>query len=186
MSKKTSKDFFLTNKLVLIFIFLVALGCIVTYAMMRNVVAIVIFCLIGFVTSFFSKNMIIVLLIPIVLTAIITGFYDVKHMKEGFTEEDQDDEEMNKNAEEEEEEEEKYVEEEENTEDEETTATDKEKTTDTTDKEKTTDTTYKKKTTDITDKKKTTDIIDKEKIKNEMNKKLFPTTPTQQIINKYN
>jgi uncharacterized protein YxeA len=117
---KNKIDSYLTNKFVLIFIFFVAIGNLIVYAMARNIFAIIVFCLIGFVISFFSKNMIVILLMPIVFTAIITGFYThVDHIKEGFdeyvegledmTEEEEGDKEehMEDMTEEEEEEEEK-------------------------------------------------------------------------------
>jgi hypothetical protein len=39
----------------------------------KNITGIIVFCLIGFITTFFSKNMIVVLFIPTVLSAIIVG-----------------------------------------------------------------------------------------------------------------
>lgn len=93
LKMKRRNDFFLTSKFVLLFVFVVALGSIVGYAMARNIFAIVVFCLIGFITSFFSKNMIIVLLLPIVGTAIIQACSIPYSRLEGFGEEDDEEEE---------------------------------------------------------------------------------------------
>lgn len=85
---KRKNDFFLTSKLVLIFVFVVALTSVVGYAIAKNITAIIVFTLIGFITTFFSKNMIVVLLIPTVLTAIIVGCSGSS--LEGFYEEDEE------------------------------------------------------------------------------------------------
>jgi len=87
---KRHNDFFLTSRWVLLFVFVVALGSIIAYAMARNVFAIVLFCLIGFITSFICKNMIVVLLIPIVGTAIIQTMSVPYSKLEGFDEEEEE------------------------------------------------------------------------------------------------
>jgi len=86
---KRKNDFFLTSKLVLIFVFIVALTSVVGYAIAKNITAIIVFTLIGFITTFFSKNMIVVLLMPTILTAIIVGCSGSK--LEGFYDEDKED-----------------------------------------------------------------------------------------------
>jgi len=96
MKIKKRNDFFLTSRLVLLFVFVVALGSIIAYAMARNVFAIVLFSLIGFITSFFSKNMIVVLLIPIVGTAIIQTLSVPYSKMEGFHDSPDEDEERMK------------------------------------------------------------------------------------------
>lgn len=91
----------------LLFLFVVSLGLLIGFAMTRNIFGIVLITLIGFLTSFFSKNMIIILLISVGLTGVILGIYPVELRRiEGFSE-DSDSEEEEESDEEEEEEERK-------------------------------------------------------------------------------
>jgi len=93
-SFKKRADFFLTSKWVLLFLFVVSICLLIGFAMTRNVFGIVLLTLIGFLTSFFSKNMIVIFLISIGLTGVILGMYPVEmRRKEGFGEESDSDEE---------------------------------------------------------------------------------------------
>jgi hypothetical protein len=88
-SFKKRTDFFLTSKWVLLFVFVVSMGMLIGFAMARDMFGIVLFTLIGFLTSFFSKNMIVILLISIGLTGVIAGMYPVEMRRiEGFGEDE--------------------------------------------------------------------------------------------------
>jgi hypothetical protein len=88
-SFKKRTDFFLTSKWVLLFVFVVSMGMLIGFAMARDMFGIVLFALIGFLTSFFSKNMIVILLISIGLTGVIAGMYPVEMRRiEGFGEDE--------------------------------------------------------------------------------------------------
>jgi hypothetical protein len=61
----------LENKYVLYFVFILAIINLFGYMITGNLNSIVFFVLVGFLTSFFSKNMIIILTIPLVLTSVL-------------------------------------------------------------------------------------------------------------------
>ena len=64
----TSKiDKFFSNKMLLNFIAGISFLNIIVFVMLNQTVALIYFILIGLVTSFFSKNMSIVLLVPLIL-----------------------------------------------------------------------------------------------------------------------
>ena len=70
------KDTFKTlaqNKFVLYFISTISILNLVGYLVKNNLAAIVLFIFIGFITANFSKNMIYILLIPLVLTNLLIG-----------------------------------------------------------------------------------------------------------------
>lgn len=68
----------LENKYVLYVVFALALISLFGYMMMGNTTAIVVFILFGFLVSNFSKNMIIILLIPLILTSLFVMGYKAK------------------------------------------------------------------------------------------------------------
>jgi hypothetical protein len=97
-SKKSIKidpDILLKNRIVLLLVFILALANLFFYAISKDILSIVLFCLIGFVTFFFSKNMIVVLFISIVFTAILKLIYSNElfntKSKEGFEDETKED-----------------------------------------------------------------------------------------------
>jgi len=71
----------LQNKIVLYIVFFLALMMLFNYMMLGNNTAIAMFILIGFLASRFSKNMIVILVIPLVLTFL---FMMGNRMREGF------------------------------------------------------------------------------------------------------
>ena len=71
----------LENKYVLYFVLVVTLINLLGYMMLGNFNAIIFFILVAFLTSNFSKNMIVVLSIPLILTSV---FMVGKAVKEGF------------------------------------------------------------------------------------------------------
>jgi len=71
----------LENKIVLYVVFFLALTLIFKYMMVGNSTAIIMFILVGFLVSRFSKNMIVILLAPIVFT---TLFMMGKRVQEGM------------------------------------------------------------------------------------------------------
>ena len=83
------KDTFKTlaqNKFVLYFISTISILNLVGYLVKNNLAAIVLFIFIGFITANFSKNMIYILLIPLVLTNLLIalGFLNKLGFREAF------------------------------------------------------------------------------------------------------
>lgn len=72
----------LHNKFVLYAIFIIALVYLYTLTVQRSWFHIVVFMLIGYITTFFSKNMLVVLLISTLFTFILKNGTDIRH--EGF------------------------------------------------------------------------------------------------------
>ena len=62
--------FLLYNRIVLYFVFILAIGNLVYLGTSNDLTTIGIFALVGFLTSFFSKNMIVILCIALVVSAI--------------------------------------------------------------------------------------------------------------------
>ena len=77
----------LTNKWVLYFIFVVGIYDVVNFYKSGNITSVAIFFIVGFLTSFFSKNMIVVIVAAIAVSHLIT--YGNK-MSEGLTDEEED------------------------------------------------------------------------------------------------
>ena len=81
MSSSVSK--LLTNRYVLYLVALLALFNVIGYMMMDKTQIVILFILIGYLMTCFSKNMVIVLLVPLVLVNLLTSGM---MMKEGFSE----------------------------------------------------------------------------------------------------
>ena len=84
-SKKTFERTFekvLENKYVLYFVFFLAIITLFGYLITGNLTSIVIFVLIGYLTSCFNKNMIVVIAVPLVLTSVLMAG---KRVHEGLT-----------------------------------------------------------------------------------------------------
>ena len=73
----------LTNRYVLYLVALLALFNVIGYMMMDKTQIVILFILIGYLMTCFSKNMVIVLLVPLVLVNLLTSGM---MMKEGFSE----------------------------------------------------------------------------------------------------
>jgi len=86
--KVSNKNAILHNKYVLYFIFIIALSNLLTLVYTYDYYSASIFVLIGFLTSFFSKNMIVILSIAIAFTNIIK--YGAKAGVEGMTSDESD------------------------------------------------------------------------------------------------
>jgi hypothetical protein len=81
----------LNNRIVLIFIFVLALMNIVQLATFEDYFTISIFVLVGFLTSFFSKNMIVILCIGMAVSNILKyGTNIANPWKEGFVDKEDD------------------------------------------------------------------------------------------------
>lgn len=91
-TKNFSKIFnnLLKNQVVLYLVALLALYCIVQYTMKNNLAAIGLFLAIGYGTTCFTKNMIIVLLSSIIITKVVIncGLFKTLGIREGFDEKD--------------------------------------------------------------------------------------------------
>ena len=79
----------LTNKWVLYFIFFVGIFDVINFYQSGNITSVAVFVIVGFLTSFFSKNMIVVIVAAIAVSHLIT--YGNK-VSEGLDEEDEDEE----------------------------------------------------------------------------------------------
>ena len=88
----------LYNKWVLYFIFIVGIYDVVHFYQRGNIMAVAIFVIVGFLTSFFSKNMIVVIVSAIAVSHIVA--YGNK-MTEGFEEEEEEEKEAFEKEEEE-------------------------------------------------------------------------------------
>ncbi len=73
----------LTNRYVLYLVSLLALFNVIGYMMMDKTQIVILFILVGYLMTYFSKNMVVVLLVPLVLVNILTSGI---MMKEGFSE----------------------------------------------------------------------------------------------------
>lgn len=69
----------LHNRVILYFIFLVSLGNLFYLTVERDITSIVIFLLVGFLTSFFSKNMLIILFVALITSAILKHGVKIRH-----------------------------------------------------------------------------------------------------------
>jgi hypothetical protein len=92
--KVSNKNVILHNRYVLYLIFIIALGDLLTLVYNNDYYSASIFVLIGFLTSFFSKNMIVILFIAIAFTNIIK--YGAKAGIEGMSSKESDDKEKDK------------------------------------------------------------------------------------------
>ena len=70
-----------TSKIVLYIVALLSLISLVGYVMMGSINSAIIFLILGYIMTFFSRNMVIVLIVPLVLVGLINGGYAAK---EGF------------------------------------------------------------------------------------------------------
>ena len=82
MPKMPKMDKFLNNKNVLYAVFVVAILNLLGYLMLQNTEAVVFFLIIGFLTTYFSKNMTVVLIVAIVSTSIFASTRNT--VKEGM------------------------------------------------------------------------------------------------------
>lgn len=73
------KNAILHNRVLLYFIFLLSLGNLFYLLVERDITTIVIFLIIGFLTSFFSKNMLIVLFVAIATANILKYGASIRH-----------------------------------------------------------------------------------------------------------
>jgi flagellar biosynthesis GTPase FlhF len=85
--KVSNKKSILHNKYILYFIFFIALGDLLILGYNNDYYSVAIFILIGFLTSFFSKNMIVIMIMAIAFTNIIL-IYGVDRRIEGMTSEE--------------------------------------------------------------------------------------------------
>jgi len=79
------------NRYLLYFVFAIALGNVVQFMTQQDHLSLVIMVVVGLLTSFFSKNMVVILCIALVVTNILK--YGTKLRVEGFTSEEEEEEE---------------------------------------------------------------------------------------------
>lgn len=75
----TKNNAILHNRVILYFIFLVSLGNLFYLTVERDITSIVIFLLVGFLTSFFSKNMLIILFVALITSAVLKHGAKIRH-----------------------------------------------------------------------------------------------------------
>jgi hypothetical protein len=85
-------DFFLHNVFVLYFFFIVSLLFVFYLAFQKEVLNVCVFILVGFITSFFSKNLVVVFFIALTFTFLFRVGYTMGFNLEGFTGELDDEE----------------------------------------------------------------------------------------------
>ncbi len=73
-----------TSKIVLYIVAFLSLISLIGYVMMGSVNSAILFVLIGYIMTFFSRNMVIVLIVPLVVLGLINGGYAVKEGLEGM------------------------------------------------------------------------------------------------------
>jgi hypothetical protein len=95
----------LTNKWVLIFIFIVGFYDVIHFYQRGNIIAFAIFFIVGFLTSFFSKNMIVIIVMSIAVSHLVAYGNKMSEGLKGKMDEEEDEEEEEVDEEEEEEEE---------------------------------------------------------------------------------
>ena len=83
MSKMPKLDKLLNNKNVLYAVFVIAILNLLGYLMMQNTEAVVFFLIVGFLTTYFSKNMTVVLIVAMVATSIFASTR-ITYIKEGM------------------------------------------------------------------------------------------------------
>jgi hypothetical protein len=81
---KFNIDSLLKDTNVLYVVLFMAVTNLMGYLLVRNLDAVVFFLVTGFLTSYFSKNMIIVMLTAMIATSILVGSHYVSNAKEGF------------------------------------------------------------------------------------------------------
>lgn len=69
----------LHNRVILYFIFLVSLGNLFYLTVERDITSILVFLLVGFLTAFFSKNMLIILFVALITSSLIKYGAGVRH-----------------------------------------------------------------------------------------------------------
>lgn len=74
----------LTNRYVLYIVSLLALFNVLGYVMLGNTQILMLFLLVGFLMTYFSKNMVVVLLVPLVLVNLLTSGIAMKEGLEGM------------------------------------------------------------------------------------------------------
>ena len=85
----------MNDKNVLYIVFIIAILNILGYLLARNTEAIVFFLMVGFLTTYFSKNMIVILLVAMISTSLFTStkmYYGKGGLKEGMEGKDDKDE----------------------------------------------------------------------------------------------
>lgn len=97
--KIPNMDGLMKDKNVLYIVYVIAVLNVLGYILVNNYNAVIFFALLGFVTSFFSKNMIVVLLVSIVITSVFVSSKAVpKLIKEGFRRRNEKNTNINSNA----------------------------------------------------------------------------------------
>lgn len=84
LSSSSSAKNILTNKFVLYFLLILAISNLFYLSVDKDTVSIFIFFIIGFITSFFNKNMIIILTTTIVITNILKHGTNIVSAHEGM------------------------------------------------------------------------------------------------------
>lgn len=110
MSKKANE--LLHNRFILYFVFIIAVANLFHFVFSHDLMSVCVFIVAGLLTSFFSKNMVVIMVISIVVTHVVRfgnggheGFESLEEQMEEILDEEEEDEKMADNDKEEEEEE---------------------------------------------------------------------------------
>jgi hypothetical protein len=110
MSKKANE--LLHNRFILYFVFIIAVANLFHFVFSHDLMSVCVFIVAGLLTSFFSKNMVVIMVISIVVTHVVRfgnggyeGFESLEEQVKEILDEEEEDEKMADNDEEEEEEE---------------------------------------------------------------------------------
>lgn len=90
----SSSGHMLTNKWVLIFIFIVGFYDVIHFYQRGNIIAFAIFFIVGFLTSFFSKNMIVIIVMSIAVSHLVAYGNKMSEGLKGKTDEEEEEEDM--------------------------------------------------------------------------------------------
>ena len=100
----------LTNKTILILVTLLSVFSLISYIIQNDFESAISFFLLGFITFFFSKNMIIVLMVPLIFLSVLHFFVPATHFQEGLETIDNNNKKKPKNNKKEKENEKKIIE----------------------------------------------------------------------------
>lgn len=87
----------LKDKNVLYVVLFLAVSNLFGYLLMREMDAVIFFLVVGFLTTYFSKNMIVVMLVAMISTNLLLGSKHLRNVKEGMENADSDDENKDEN-----------------------------------------------------------------------------------------
>jgi len=83
-NKKIDMNYLLRNRNMLYFVLVLAIANLFSYLMMKQLDAVAFFIIIGFLTSYFSKNMIVIMLSSMITTFVLVQIHILGNVQEGM------------------------------------------------------------------------------------------------------